>query len=199
MTKSPFWYRDQLWHMAATLGVSHLADKVLNNTRFLSQSGSLRDIAHHNGHFGLLRHTWEVCSLVLQTAAFYEEEHVIDLKELFLSALFHDYGKVWDYVYDEEAKAWADTPSKHRRRIHHIQRSAIEWEMIAREMKVKPECAERVTHNILSHHGQREWGSSVAPYTREAWILHLCDGLSARIDDCDRLDMITVNKRNPGK
>jgi 3'-5' exoribonuclease len=68
--------------------------------------------------------------------------------------------------------------------------------MIAREMKVKPEIAERVTHNILSHHGQREWGSAVAPYSREAWILHLCDGLSARIDDCDRLDMTTVNKRS---
>lgn len=196
MIQEPYWYRDQLRHMAVSLGVCNIADRLLNNTKFLAQSGSLHSVAHHNGQHGLLRHTWEVCSLVLQVAAFYEALHKIDKTELFLSALFHDYGKVWDYAYDTETKKWSDTPSKHRRRIHHIQRSAIEWEMIAREMGVDPERTERITHNILAHHGQREWGSVIAPFTREAWILHLCDGISARVDDCDRLDMTTVNKRS---
>jgi 23S rRNA maturation-related 3'-5' exoribonuclease YhaM len=47
-----------------------------------------------------------------------------------------------------------------------------------------------ITHNILSHHGMREWGSPVAPATKEAWILHLCDNMSARLDDCNKHDKI---------
>jgi 3'-5' exoribonuclease len=47
-----------------------------------------------------------------------------------------------------------------------------------------------VLHNILAHHGQRAWGSPVAPATKEAWILHLADNLSARLDDCDKHDIL---------
>lgn len=184
-------YRRELFAMAASLNVERIASELLNNYSFLTQSGSQRGKAHHYGHGGLLKHTWEVCSLVLQTATFYQRAHPnIDLQELFLSALYHDYGKVWDYTRDPVTLEYSDkTDNNHRRRIHHISRSVIEWEMIARKLNVDKVFTERVTHNILSHHGQREWGSPVAPLSREAWILHLCDGLSARIDDCDRLDL----------
>jgi 23S rRNA maturation-related 3'-5' exoribonuclease YhaM len=49
---------------------------------------------------------------------------------------------------------------------------------------------DNITHNILSHHGQRAYGSPVFPATREAWVLHLADNLSARLDDCDKHDRI---------
>jgi 23S rRNA maturation-related 3'-5' exoribonuclease YhaM len=45
---------------------------------------------------------------------------------------------------------------------------------------------DEVTHAILSHHGQREWGSPVRPATKLAWILHTCDMMSARVNDCDK-------------
>lgn len=187
-------YRRELFKMGVSLGVERLAGEILNNPAFLAQSGCHHTRGHHYGNGGLLRHTWEVCSLALQSAAFFKDRHPdIDLQELFLSALFHDYGKVWDYIQDPESgEHSADTKNKHKRRIHHISRSAIEWEVIARKLNLDPEFTERVTHNILSHHGQREWGSPVAPLTKAAWILHLVDGISARVDDCDRLDLATL-------
>jgi 3'-5' exoribonuclease len=186
-------YRRELLGMAESLGVQRIASEILTSLIFCIQSGSHHAPAHHYGAGGLLKHTWEVCSLVLQTAAFYADQHKIDLQELFVSALFHDYGKCWDYVRDPITGEYsAKTANKHRRRIHHISRSAIEWEVIARKLKLDENFTERVTHNILSHHGQREWGSPVAPLTREAWILHLCDSLSARVDDCERLDLVKL-------
>jgi 3'-5' exoribonuclease len=192
--KEPINYRRELFAMAASLNVERIASELLNNYSFLIQSGSQRKRAHHYGAGGLLKHTWEVCSLVLQNATFYLAAHPnLDLQELFISALYHDYGKVWDYERDPVTLEYSEkTHNNHRRRIHHISRSAIEWEVIARKLNIDKDFTERVTHNILSHHGQREWGSPVAPLSREAWILHLCDGISARVDDCDRVDLATV-------
>lgn len=186
-------YKKELEDTASALGVLGIAAEILNDPAFLLCSGSHWHKAHHYGKGGLLQHTWEVCSIVLSTATFYLEKHPnIDRVELFLSALFHDYGKVWDYVRDPKTGEYSTNPNKHKRRIHHIQRSAIEWEMIARKHCFYEKLTERITHNILSHHGQRDWGSPVAPLTREAWILHLADSMSARVDDCDRIDLAAL-------
>jgi len=52
------------------------------------------------------------------------------------------------------------------------------------------ELHDKVLHAILAHHGCREAGSPVAPKTREAWLVHFCDGISARMDDADTWDII---------
>ena len=36
---------------------------------------------------------------------------------------------------------------------------------------------------ILSHHGKKEWGSPIEPQSQGAWILHLADMMSARVDE----------------
>jgi len=168
-----------------------LASKVLDDKNFRIWSGSHHKLAHHYGDGGLLTHTFEVVTLSLNTARLYSDVHKIDNKQLFLSALYHDYGKLWDYDRSEDGK-WVR--NNHRRKIHHISRSNVEWVCWAIAMGADDELIDAVSHNILSHHGSRECGSPVAPYTREAWILHLADSMSARVDDCDRLDLVMINK-----
>lgn len=180
-----------LHHVAQTLGCETLASKVLDDTRFPTWSGSHHEKAHHYGDGGLLTHTFEVVTLALNTASLYKDVHTIDEKQLFLSALYHDYGKIWDYDRADGGK-W--TQNSHRRKIHHISRSNVEWVRWAMAIGVSDELIDAVSHNILSHHGGRECGSPMSPLTREAWILHLADSMSARIDDCDRLDIMTLNK-----
>lgn len=187
-------YVNDLSHFASKCGVQFIAREVYNDPRFLTHSGSHLPDAHHYGKGGLLRHTWEVVCLAMQTFDFYVEKHPnLDRSEVYLSALFHDYGKIWDYTYDEVSNTWV--VNSHRRLIHHIQRSAFEWQRISKFYNLDGEFIDRVTHNILSHHGSRQYGSPVAPFTREAYIVHLCDCISARVDDCDRLDMIKVNAK----
>lgn len=155
---------------------------VLDSDSFARCTGSL-DNKHHFGNGGLQYHTWDVLRLCNQQMANYPEK-TINKQVLFLAALYHDVGKIWDY---QEYNGWHGTD--HKRKIHHISRSAIEWNKAAKENC--EEClVDEVTHCILAHHGQREWGSPVAPKTREAWILHISDQMSARVDDCDRIDLI---------
>jgi 3'-5' exoribonuclease len=85
--------------------------------------------------------------------------------------------------------SWSGSP--HKRMIHHISRSAIEWSLAAsRETTLTTEMHEEVLHAILAHHGTRAWGSPVAPKSRIAWLVHLCDNISARMYDADTLDTV---------
>jgi 3'-5' exoribonuclease len=176
-----------LW-MAKSLGVESLSETVLADPRFLVWSGSSKPNQHHYGKGGLAQHTWEVAHLCLQNNKMFTklEKGVTD-QRAFLAALYHDAGKMWDYSpLDLDHKDWQG--NEHKRRIHHISRSALVWHDAAEKGGVAAEMHDDILHAILSHHGAREWGSPVSPATRLAWLLHLCDGLSARMDDCYTAD-----------
>jgi 23S rRNA maturation-related 3'-5' exoribonuclease YhaM len=70
--------------------------------------------------------------------------------------------------------------------------------MVCKYPKLYDRYHDKVLHCILAHHGCRAWGSPVAPSTREAWLVHLADAISARADDCDRVDMLKVDQEKKG-
>ncbi len=157
-----------------------VASHILDDPAFPVWSGSSKPFQHHYGDGLLIEHTYEVVVLCQENTKVLNVD--LNREVLFLAALYHDYGKIWDY--QKVNGVWG--ARLHKRLIHHISRSAIEFNLIAKNYKF----AEEVTHCILSHHGQREFGSPVAPKTKEAWMLHLCDGISARMNDADKLDVV---------
>ena len=182
--------------------VAEVSKVVLENPKFPTWWGGLRG-QHHDFDGGLAKHTREVTELCFNSVKTLGLNK-IDKKELFLSALFHDCGKMFDYeknhntsvqYFDLDGNPLEPEPdfiaAKHKRIIHHISRSALIW---SHAVVQYPEFSDKyhdvVLHNILSHHGQRSFGSPVAPLTQAAWLLHLCDGISARMNDCDRLDLV---------
>jgi 3'-5' exoribonuclease len=174
--------------------VSDAANMLLGDQRFGMWSGSSKPTQHHYGDGGLLKHTTEVVKLAHEVNVVFDYD--IDETDLFLACLFHDAGKMWDYAPTSQHKdaldyqPWVSTA--HKRTIHHISRSAIYFNQVASNYLIPQGFDESridgITHAILAHHGQREWGSPVAPKTKLAWMLHLCDGISARMDDCDKYD-----------
>lgn len=175
-------YLLELQKAAYVLGVKELCDPVLMDERFPLWSGSPHKDIHHYGDGGLVKHTYEVATLVLKTGNFYKHEmgQPINVKELFVSAVWHDYGKIWDYEKTPEG-VWQS--AEHKYKVYHIVRSALEWEKM-KETAIKYNVShENVLHNILSHHGQFQWKSPTQPQTQEAWILHLSDNMSARVND----------------
>jgi 3'-5' exoribonuclease len=191
-------YKQHLIDRAHNLGVYDIASVVIDDPRFELWSGSSKKHQHHYGKGGLIQHTCEVVGLcfanfnLLKSTTFC---NIIDIDpiELYLSALFHDCGKMWDYEpVDKSYNVWFGT--EHKRTIHHISRSALVWNSAVATHSLKyGKYADSVTHNILSHHGQREWGSPVMPKTKAAWLLHLCDGISARMNDADKWDFVKNN------
>lgn len=150
-------------------------------------SGSHNKMCHHYELGGLVRHTSEIIEIGLHIIPTLDLCEKVDPIEFYLAALFHDTGKMYDY--EQDGDNWK--PTQHRRIIHHLPRSTIIWHDVAREFPVLSAVYhDPVLHAILAHHGRREAGSPVAPLTRVAWLLHLCDGISARMDDADTLDIV---------
>lgn len=189
---------DCLYHLkelAEQFHVPDVAKEILDNPDFLIWSGAGKPNQHHYGKHGLIIHTTEVVDLCLMNNSFFQRDKskFVDDEKLFLAALYHDSGKIFDYApidtlgKDVPYKDWDGT--LHKREIHHISESHVIWRLVAAKTNYKDEKLE-VSHAILAHHGLREWGSPVSPHSRIAWMLHLCDGISARMDDCDRWDMV---------
>jgi 23S rRNA maturation-related 3'-5' exoribonuclease YhaM len=177
-----------------------LVEAITDNPNFSYWWGGLQG-QHHDFDGGLVKHTREVIDLCFNAKETLNLKEIDDI-ELFLSALYHDVGKLRDYTPNTQTnglivdtKGGVSLPpgfvaSPHKRLIHHISRSAIIWSNAVLNTTLYNKYHDVVLHNILSHHGHREWGSPVAPKTQAAWLLHLCDGISARMNDCDRLDLV---------
>lgn len=168
---------------------------VIDNPKFLIWSGSSKPYQHHYGKEGLINHTLEVIELCMSNYELMKTIHndMQNPELYFLAALYHDVGKMWDYrPTNEQMTEWTST--EHKRNIHHISRSCIEWNLIAQKENLDQELTDTVSHAILAHHGLRERGSPVAPNSRVAWMLHLCDGISARMYDCNSYDCLVEKK-----
>jgi len=171
---------------ATNICVYETANILLKDERFNFWSGSSLPHQHHYGTRGLVQHTAETVNLCLSIGMKYEWEG-ISYPVLFLASLFHDSGKMYDY--ECVNGFWQGT--EHKRMIHHISRSGIYWNDAVKTVPDAYEMYfEQVLHCILSHHTSRIQGSPVAPKSREAWILTLCDNISARINDADTNDLL---------
>jgi len=179
----------KLSYIANKLGVIDVANHLLEDENFLMWTGSPEPFLHHYGDHGLLLHTCEVIEISERMRVFYKHKYDIDEVELFLAGLFHDAGKIYDYK--KVDGVWRS--SDHKRKIHHISRSALIWNDAVRNTSQELKYRDTVLHAILSHHGQRDWGSPVAPSSRVAWLVFLCDGISARLYDADTRDEVHSN------
>jgi len=162
---------------------------IIEDEKFRLWSGSSKNHQHHYGKGGLINHTFEVIDLCFIIKHQYPQ-YSIDSKELFLAALYHDVGKMYDYEpLDLDYQEWGS--KEHKRMIHHISRSAIIWSENAKKDKtIYKNYYDNVLHAILAHHGQRTAGSPVAPKSRVAWLVYLCDNISSRMYDADTWDII---------
>jgi 3'-5' exoribonuclease len=166
--------------------VEGLAQWVLDKSGWSDWTASGSSHSHHYGQGGLAVHTLEVVNLCLLNNHYFAPYHQdVDPKLLFLAALFHDVGKLWDYEPKTagDYSEWKNTD--HKNKIHHIVKSMSVWEdaVLTEVNTINAEESHEIIHAILAHHGQKEWGSPVTPQTAMAWILHLSDMTSARLYD----------------
>lgn len=177
----------KLKQLALQLGVTDLANEVLDIASFNHWSASSKPHKHHYGTHGLVIHTLDVVQLCLLNNNHFDNP--VEPAHLFLAALFHDVGKLYDYkpVAGQQSingqTEWEAAP--HRYMIHHIPRSFLIWEK-AKEKHGFHDPEDTIAHAILAHHGRKEWSSPVEPKTKMAWLLHLSDLMSARMEDCDK-------------
>lgn len=192
-------YRILLRSIAEKLCLLDVYDELIRQyPQFEYWSASHNSLQHHYGRGGLIRHTWEMVEMGLEIIPMLNLGKKMNPFEFFLASLFHDTGKMFDYELVEDATGtYGDPqpefwkPTEHRRLIYHVPRSALIWhDVVGKFPELSARYHDGVLHAILAHHGRREAGSPVAPKTRVAWLVHLCDGISARMDDAETLDIV---------
>lgn len=112
--------------------------------------------------------------------------------------LFHDVGKLWENVYQENGFTMPFTEISElighiplgMEIVNKLWRELLEdGELSASWAHLEPH-SERVRlhllHTIASHHGELEFGSPVVPKTPEAQALHYIDNLDAKMEMFDR-------------
>ncbi|NLP36038.1 MAG: HD domain-containing protein [Firmicutes bacterium] len=131
---------------------------------------------HHNYVGGLVEHSLEVAALCQEFAKIHPG---LDSSLLICGALLHDVGKIEEY----EMKGLSIELTTRGKLLGHI---IIGVEMINEHISQIDGFPEKLqlelNHMILSHHGQKEWGSPEVPRTFAAFALFHADLVSARLN-----------------
>jgi 3'-5' exoribonuclease len=149
-----------------------LCDHVLDNEAFTRSPGGAT--VHHAYEHGLLQHTAEVVEYTRVLSGDYK---YVDAAALITAAIWHDFHKIYEYEIEADGKI---KKLEYRLTIGHVTGSVIEFVQQATKLDMKPEQIDQIVHIMLAHHGRLEWRSPVEPRTKEAFILHAADMLSAR-------------------
>ena len=137
-------------------------------------------------------------SLYAACEAMAERKEPLSWDELALGILFHDIGKIYEYSHllsspnrfeklspvEGTSETTGISINPMGTLIGHMPYGGLLFEETLRKTSTRLplDVHHRIWHMILSHHGKREWGSSVLPMTTEAWMLHLIDLLDARYE-----------------
>ena len=128
---------------------------------------------HHARIGGLLEHSVN-CLRVARALA---EIYPVDKDLLFFGAIFHDVGKTQELSWKEGGFGYT-TPG--RLQGHVVLGDRIVAAHAAQVPGFPEELALQLSHVMLSHQGEREYGSPEQPKTLEALLVNLVDNLDAR-------------------
>lgn len=138
---------------------------------------------HHEYASGLLVHITTMAKIADYLAPLYDD---INRDVLLTGVLLHDFGKM-----DEFEGPVVYRYTLEGRLLGHITMMVSEIRKVAEKERITSEVPLLLEHLVLSHHGDAEFGSPVAPLTKEAMLLSLIDNLDSKmVITCKALESI---------
>ena len=142
---------------------------------------------HHARVGGLLEHSVSCLRIARHLADLYP----VDRDLLVFGAIFHDVGKVQELSWDKGAFAY----TTEGRLLGHV---VLGERLVSAYIDALPDFPEdlrlRISHTLIAHQGETEYGSPERPKTLEALLVHLIDNLDAR----SAMYMETTTNVSPG-
>ncbi len=133
---------------------------------------------HHEFASGLLYHTVSMCDIAEILTSYYDD---VDRDILIAGIILHDIGKTI-----ELSGPIATKYTLEGKLIGHISIMVSEIRSTSEKLNIHSEVPILLQHMILSHHGEKEFGSPVPPLTKEAFLLHVIDDLDAKMIMIDK-------------
>ena len=129
---------------------------------------------HHAYIGGLLEHSLSVAQLCDVVALHYPE---VNRDLLITAAILHDIGKIDEFAWSKSIRY---TDSGHL--VGHVVSGAMKVDEAAGKIPdFHPLLRMILTHMILSHHGEKEFGSPKRPKSIESIVLHRVEDLDAKV------------------
>lgn len=128
---------------------------------------------HHAFPGGLLNHTYQMLHML--EGLYPTLPYPVSIAQCTLAILFHDYGKLCEYKENGD-------PQPDMALLGHVFISANKIHKFLEDRHVDEATIKKVTHIVLAHHGQHEFGAPVLPCTQEAVLVNALDNLSAKMD-----------------
>ncbi len=132
---------------------------------------------HHAYIGGLLEHTVGLIRLSEAVCKLYPH---LGRDLLVCASICHDIGKTREFAWHKPPIEYTDEG----RLLGHISIGLQMVEKAIETAKLNP-CSKKLLalkHLVLSHHGQKEFGSPVLPMTEEAVVFHMLDDLDAKLN-----------------
>jgi len=130
---------------------------------------------HHARIGGLLEHSVNCLRIARSLAEIYP----VDRDLLLFGAIFHDVGKVRELSWNAGGFAYT---TEGRLLGHVVLGERLVSQYIAMLPGFPEELALRLSHLLVAHQGETEYGSPERPKTLEALLVHLTDNLDARAE-----------------
>ena len=165
--------------------VSSCREEVAGFIRHVYQGGTwkqFRDwpaaVSHHHAYAnGLLEHTLSVTECAKAMAlSFQTSGYDIDVDIVVAGGLLHDLGKLGSYKMGSIPEVTLEGAV-----LDHIAIGYSKFVELAENFQLDSSIRLQLAHILLSHHGQREFGSPVVPATPEAMIVSSADELDFRV------------------
>jgi 3'-5' exoribonuclease len=124
---------------------------------------------------GLLEHVWHMARVA--RAVVREVYPKLDYDMVVTGILLHDLGKLEELEF---------SPAISYTKLGYLQGHIfIGLKMVDEKLRKLPDFPDELRlhleHIILSHHGEKEWGSPILPATPEAMLVHQIDNLDAKL------------------
>lgn len=130
-------------------------------------------LMHHNYRGGLLEHTYECLKIADNLMSLFGEK--LNKDDVYAACILHDFGKIFEYIMDEETGIIEYCEEFRKDWISHSQ-----WGFTQCMMAGFPTIAKM----IAAHHSRTDWGAMIDLGERDLepyyYILHHIDDLSAK-------------------
>ncbi|MCP5048503.1 MAG: HD domain-containing protein [bacterium] len=128
---------------------------------------------HHAYLGGLMDHTYSMMKVAIFCADHYE----LDKELLLIGVLFHDFGKVYEFSVEPVVDMTFEGGL-----LGHLVIGVTKFnELTARISGFPEDLSVKIRHLIVSHHGEKEYGSPEVPKIPEAFVLHIIDLLDSKL------------------
>jgi len=141
---------------------------------------------HHAYVGGLLEHTHSMIKLAVYCARHYS----LDRELLLMGVLFHDIGKMFEFDISPTVATTIEGGL-----LGHISIGNAKFLELADKIPGFPgELSCKIRHLIISHHGEKEFGSPEVPKIPEAYVLHILDLMDSRLKIFEEVTANTETK-----